>query len=192
LTRLKPMGSDVVHRSLALMCSGEIDRCSGPQEKKEFSSNSPAWSLWIAPGRIGFMNTQRRDDRSRVASCKDRLGSSGSEAPTYRVESLPANAPGQTAPLGAPALAATNSLRMDRANQQPIRLVCFAFRPGSPPPRQAATQRPSFDRPLGSPPFPISAGYARFHSALPRVRSAFRCPTERYDGKRNLYFQHAA
>jgi hypothetical protein len=30
------------------------------------------------------------------------------------------------------------------------------------------------------------------HRTLPRVPSAMSCRTERYDGKRNLYFQHAA
>ena len=36
--------------------------CFRPQEKN-FQSISPAWSRWIAPGRIGFMSTQRREDR---------------------------------------------------------------------------------------------------------------------------------
>ncbi len=30
------------------------------------------------------------------------------------------------------------------------------------------------------------------HPTLPRVPAAIGCRTERYDGKRNLYFQHAA
>ena len=174
-----------------LFGAAAIDDCPGPQEKVG-SSISPACSRWIAPGRIGFMSTQRREDRSRVARCKDRPGCSGREFPTFRAETLHANAEGQTAPLEEPALAATNSLWMDRRNRQPYWLVCFAFRLGWPPLGQADPQRRSIDRPLGSPPLPISAVFACLHSALPWVRSALRCPTERYDGKRNLYFQHAA
>jgi len=35
--------------------------------REVFSSISPAWSGWIAPGRIGFMSTQRMEIRSTPA-----------------------------------------------------------------------------------------------------------------------------
>ena len=76
-----------------------------------FSSISPAWSRWIALGRIGFMSTQRREDR-RLASCTDRAG--------------------------APGWVTTNSRRSDRRNQQRVRLVDLHIRFGSPLFRQAA------------------------------------------------------
>jgi hypothetical protein len=129
-----------------------------------FSSISPAWSRWIALGRIGFMSTQRREDR-RLASCTDRAG--------------------------APGWVTTNSRRSDRRNQQRVRLVDLYIRFGSPPLRQAAARRPLLKSSSGFPPDPSLAVFARLHPALPRVPAAMRCRTERYDGKRDLYFQHA-
>ena len=130
----------------------------------EFSSISPAWSLWIALGRIGFMSTQRREDR-RLASCTDRAG--------------------------APGWVATNSRRSDRRNQQRVRLVDLYIRFGSPPLRQAAAGRPLLKSSSDFPPDPSPAVLARLHPALPQAPAAMRCRTERYDGKRDLHFQHA-
>jgi hypothetical protein len=50
---------------------------SGPQETG-FLSISPARSRWTAPGRIGFMSTQRRESRSTPATKTSRWG------PRYR------------------------------------------------------------------------------------------------------------
>ena len=130
-----------------------------------FSSISPAWSRWIALGRIGFMSTQRREDR-RLASCTDRAG--------------------------APGWVTTNSRRSDRRNQQRVRLVDLYIRFGSPPLRQAAAGRPLLKSSSDFPPDPSPAVLARLHPALPRVPAAMRRRTERYDGKRDLHFQHAA
>ena len=130
-----------------------------------FSSTSPAWSGWIASGRIGFMSTQRRENR-RLASCKNRVG--------------------------APDRVITNSLRSDRRNRQRDRLVLLFIRFGSPLPGQAAAWRPFLERLSGYPPIPSPVVFARLHPALPQVPAALRCRTERYDGKRDLHFQHAA
>ena len=147
------------------------------------------------------MSTQRRDDRttsatetscwgfrshSRHASCKDRVGSL---APRSR--NLLAMAAGRTAPLVTPAMSATNSLPSDDRNQQPVRLL----QRGSPPHRQAAAPGPPRLHRFGYPPIPSPALFAHIHPALPcvrLVRRGGRCRTERYDGKRNLYFQHTA
>jgi hypothetical protein len=181
---------------------GTICDCFGLQEQ-DFSRFSPAWSRWIAPGRIGFMSTQRRDGRSapttetgrrslrhgsRLAQRKDlanranRLGQANAVSLTW---DFPASASGLTAYL--PAMAARSTLQQDTRNQQPVRFFC----PGSPPVRQAAALRPFFDRFIGYPPIP-PAVFAPFHPTLPHVPAAFGCRTERYDGKGNLYFQHAA
>lgn len=130
-----------------------------------FSSISPAWSRWIAPGRIGFMSTQRRENR-RLASCTNRV-----EAPEW---------------------VAANSPRSDRRNLQSIRLVVLLVRHGSPPLRQAAKRRPVLKRSSGDSLNSSPAVLARLHPSLPRVPAALHCRTERYDGKRDLHFQHAA
>ena len=142
----------------------EIFRRLFPAAREVFSSISPAWSLWIALGRIGFMSTQRREDR-RLASCTDRAG--------------------------APGWVTTNSRRSDRRNQQRVRLVDLYIRFGSPPLRQAAAGRPLLKSSSDFPPDPSPAVLARLHPALPQAPAAMRCRTERYDGKRDLHFQHA-
>ena len=97
--------------------------------RARFSRISPAWSRWIARGRIGFMSTQRRDGRSapttetgrrsmrhgsRLALCKDlanranRLGHANAVLPTWI---FPAFASGQTAYL--PAVAVPSTLQQD-------------------------------------------------------------------------------
>ena len=164
-----------------------------PAAREEFSSISPARSRWIAPGRIGFMSTQRREDHLRLAHCKERVGSSGDRFPGSPARNLPAFAAGRTAPPGTlPALEATNSLPPDHRKQQPVRLVFFDVRMGSPPLGKASTWRPKLERPPGDPPIHSSADRARSYLTLPGVPAALSCRTERYDGKRNLYLQHAA
>ena len=171
---------------------GAILDCCRRQEK-HFESISPAWSRWIAPGRIGFMSTQRWEDHSRLAQCKERAGWLEKRSATSPARVLPAIASGQTAPpVRFPAWAATESLQLDRVSQQPVRLVLLDMRPGSPPPGQTASRRPVRGGRLGYPPIPHPATTARFHLTLPRVPAAFRCRTERYDGKRDMHFQHAS
>ena len=112
------------------------------------------------------MSTQRREYRP-LASCMDRVG--------------------------APDRVSTNSLRSDRRNQQRVRLVVLFVRHGSPPLRQAAqaeaVSQASFRAFAQTRPCRLRA---RLHPALPRVPAAMNGRTERYDGKRDLHFQHAA
>jgi hypothetical protein len=154
------------------MSSSKFDSCACSEQfgivpgcKVWFSSISPAWSRWIALGRIGFMSTQRRESRP-LASCKDRVG--------------------------APDRVATNSPRSDRRNLLRFWLVDLNIRFGSPPSLRAAARRALLKSSSGYPPDPSPAVFARIHPALPRVPSALRCRTERYDGKRDLHFQYAA
>ena len=163
------------------------------------ASISPAWSRWIAPGRIGIMSTQRRDGRSapttetgrlsmrhdsRLAQGKDLANRANQWKLANAVPlrwNFPANASGHLSAMAAP-----STLRQDTRNQQPVRFLC----PGSPPTRQAAALRPFID--TGYPPIPFPAVFARVHPTLPHVPVAPGCRTERYDGKGNLYLKHAA
>ncbi len=168
--------------------------CSGLQEQ-DFSSIAPAWSRWIALGRIGFMSTARRDGRSaptieigrrgmwhgsRLAQCKDRANRANRSGQTDAIWIFPAFASDRTA------MATRNTLRQDHRIQQHVRSFCH----GSPPLMLVAMQRPFFDRLVGNPPI-SSAVFAPLPRTLPHVPAAF-CRTERYDGKGNLYLQHAA
>jgi len=157
------------------------------------------------------MSTQRRDGRSapttetgrrsmrhgsRLALCKDRANRFEQANAALLTWSFPAaNASGRVICLAAhlPAIAAPNTLqqqdtRSDVRSGQPVRSYC----PGSPPVRQAAVLSPFFN---AYPPIPSPAVFARVHPTLPHVPVARRggpCRTERYDGKGNLYFKHAA
>ncbi len=144
----------------------EIFRRLFPAAGEVFLSISPAWSRWIAHGRIGLMSTQRREDHLRLAHCMDRAASSGD-----RLRCLPARgsfaiAAGRTAPLESPARTATNSLSSDHHNQQPVRLVLFDIRIGSPPLAKTSAKWSS----LGHPPV-----YPTIHSSANRVRSIRPC-----------------
>jgi len=153
---------------------------------------SPAWSPWIAPGRIGFMKTQRLQDCLRLARCKDCVGNSGIQFPSSPARELPAIAAGQTAPpVHRSASAATKSLLSDHPRQSFVRLVSFQLRFGSPP-KQASERRLIRSFFPGVPHMPSFAGSALSHLTLPCVPAALSRRTERYDGKRNLHFQHAA
>ena len=134
--------------------------------REVFQSTSPAWSRWIAPGRIGFMSTQRREDHLRLALCKDRAGSWGIRFLCLLAREFFAIAAGRTAPPESPARTATNSLSSDHHNQQPVRLVFIDIRIGSPPIERTCTQRPS----LGH--FP---GYPSIHSFADRARPIRPC-----------------
>ena len=146
---LVPVGSN-----LALLLAARVG----------FSSISPAWSQWIALGRIGFMSTQRREDR-RLARCTEREG--------------------------APSWVTTNSLRLNRCNQQCVRLVDLYIRFGSPPLRHAAQAEAVAQEFFRFSAIPLPCPLCASPSSLAAGSGALRCRTERYDGKRDLYIQHA-
>jgi hypothetical protein len=106
-----------------------------------------------------------------------------------------ADSSGGTAPRGLRRkLTSTESLQSDYRNTRLVRLVSLNIRPGSPPTRAghraAAVTLKSFG--FSFPHIPSSSCLARFHLSLPRVLAALRRRSERYDGKRDMYFQHAA
>jgi hypothetical protein len=161
-----------------------------------------------APGRIGFMSTQRREIRWRNRSCMGYAGLSGIAFPGPIARYNRAYASGGTAPPDLPARFATNSLQsgfrivqLDRLVQllfvqfvQLVLLLRFVFRHGSPP--LGASHGEAAGRPANHgfslPHIPSPSGLARLHPTLPRVPAGRRRWAERYDGKGNLYLQYAA
>jgi len=142
-------------------------------------------------GRIGFMSTQRRENRWQRRSCTKRVGSLASWAQNGR-----AMANGGTAPLLsivwlAFAWLATDSLQSDHRIGQ---LVRQDVRCGWPPywvGRRTATGTPAASR-SSSPHIPTLPERALLHRSLPQAPAGSRLWAERYDGKRDLYLQHAA
>lgn len=160
-----------------------------------FSSISPARSGWTAhPAGQGFMSTQRRENRLRPTGCMERAEGLGLSSTAFLARFDHAHASGGTAPPGFPVWLATNSLQSDYRNTQLVRLVPLSTRLGSLPPggsrRAAAVTLQSFGSSTLH--IPSSSGLARLHPSLPRVPAVMNSRTERYDGKRDLHFQHAA
>ena len=160
-----------------------------------------------APGRIGFMSTQRRENRWQRRSCTAFAGAPEQTAPLARQGR--ADASGGTAPPGnfhltdiylslwSLAWLATNSLQSDRRTTKLVRIVPLEIRRGSPPFIRAVR---SPGRPIGTSAsarsslsfIPFPSGSFGFPSSLPQIPAGRRRWAERYDGKRDLHLQHAA
>jgi len=173
------------------------------------------------PGRIGFMSTQRRENRWRRTSCFAGAGLSGIPGggllplgwrpsgiafPGLIARRNRTDANGGTAPPvslawfhpsdknsspGASAWLATNSLP---SGTRIVQLVLQDPRHGTPPFGAGPGAASGTPANLGAPLPRISppSASARLHPALPRVPAGIRRWAERYDGKRNLHLQHAA
>ena len=154
-----------------------------------------------------IMSTQRREVRSTLATKivrlaerlgswlarrKDRVESSEIYSPRPSTRNFPALAAGRTAPPEISDRVATSPLRSDQHNQQLIRIAPRDIRLGSPPSGQASSRRFPWRCSPGDRPIHILAVTSRFHRAVPWAPAALRRRTERYDGKRDLHFQHAA
>jgi hypothetical protein len=124
---------------------------------------------------------------SRLLSRKVRASRRGASFSGSPAQSLAGDAENRTAPPAIPARTATNSLRLDDCDQQPAR-PCL----GSPPSNDATERWPRPQRSLTCGPIHFPAVSSRFHRALPWAPAAKCRRTERYDGKRDLHFQHAA
>src|SRR5580658_2044922 len=154
-----------------------------------------------------MMSTQRRNGRATLAmkirrmvawlgSRPFRVGIRASKLevkfPCLPAQSLTRNAERRKAPPERPVNAATNSLQTDLSSLHALKHVGVSLRLGSPPSEWCAECtslcRSSLD--LSAILFP--AVISRFHRAIPWAPAAKRRRTERYDGKRDLYFQHAA
>ena len=162
------------------------------------------------------MSTQKRASRSSRAagccreswrrwqrtSCTERAGGRGHLVPPSLARFGCADAGGITAPLllilwSIGAWMATNFLHVDSPIGQRVRLVFRAGRRVSPPPSGAICPRPGalgapvFPR-SSLPPIPFPSGPTRLHWTLPQAPAADQRRAERHDGKRDLYFLHAA
>jgi len=140
---------------------------SGPQELR-FSSISPARSRWTAcPAGLGFMSTQRRENRWRRTSCTRRSEVSGIFSPSPVARCTCSIASGRTASVRL----ATNSLQSDYRIVQLVLFVRQELRQLSPP--FGSGPGVTTDTPAthgSSPPhIPSPSGHARFHPTLPRV-----------------------
>ena len=156
----------------------------------------------LEPGRIGFMSTQRRENRWQRTSCTQRAETSsilGDESLSL-VWKVSGNAsPGPVAQHGrayatvgtAPIWLATNSLQSDYSNLQ---LARQNIRRSSPPSGAGcgaafatlATHRSSLPR------IPSPSGFVCLHPTLPQFPAGKCRWTERYDGKGNLHLLYAA
>ncbi len=161
--------------------------------------------------QVRFMSTQKRVNRSQHIGCTDRAGVGCFPLPAHVARYAAMVANGRTAPLlsilwSAWAWVATNFLHSDHHTRQLVRPVSPADRRGSPPPpvrSRAAQGKPASPR-SSIPHIPYPSGLVSIHrtspqGALRRLRRlAPQAPdgqhrrAERYDGKRNLYLQHAA
>jgi hypothetical protein len=145
----------------------------------------------LEPGRIGFMSTQRRENRWQRTSCTERADTWKQACLLPVAQQSRARANGGTAPPAVSAWLATNSLQLDHRIGQ---LVRQSHRRGSPPPgagSNAATATPATLR-SSLPLIPFPSGFARIHPSFPQVPAGDSRWTERYDGKGNLHLQYAA
>ena len=155
--------------------------------------------------------------RRQRMSCTERAGGRGSLAPPSIARFGCAVVGGLTASLlsilwsirawflpsdehlspGAPERLATRFLQVDLPIGQRVRLVLTAERRVSPPPLGlhrpwlGALGVPTSPRSF-PPPIPSPSGLTRLHWTLPQAPAADQRRAERYDGKRDLHFLHAA
>jgi hypothetical protein len=106
-------------------------------------------------------------------------------------------APNSSSPaeaLTAPHWEATNSLQLDSFTSGYFELFAQEIRRGSPPVWETSRTVASLtaSRRSSLPLIPRPSVLEPLHPALPQFPAANRGRTERYDGKRNLHFQHAA
>lgn len=163
---------------------------SGPQEQ-HFNHHAGQVPMDRAPGRIGFMSTQRRENRWQRTSCTESAAALGQTIPALPARHCCADANGGTAPPVSPAWLATNSLQSDH---RIVRLIRQDTHCGSPPSRAGNRTASATPTSPGSslPRIPFPSGFVRLHLTLPQAPAGLCRWTERYDGKRNLHFQHAA
>ena len=152
------------------------------------------------------MSTQRREDRSQRTSCTERAGVFGEAVASPIARCHRANASGRTAPpgidpadhsggdplpLGIQRRLATNSLQ---PGNRTVMLVLQELRLGSPPFGAGLGAEIGTPAKHGSslPHIPCPSGLAPLYRTLPRVPAGRRRRAERYDGKGNMYLQHAA
>lgn len=130
-------------------------------------------------GRIGFMSTQRREENRRRRTM-------------HTVSVVPPvwfHPSEHDWSLGPSEREVEESLRSDHRTSQFIWPARQETRRGLPPPW--AGSRTANSRSF-HPASPSPAEFLRLHPPLPQIPAHSDCWVERYDGKRDLYFQHAA
>jgi hypothetical protein len=165
-----------------------------------------------APGRIGFMSTQRRASRLQRMNSTEREAIMERTGSAFRTRFESATANGVTAPLtsiiwlawgwllrsgavasrGAQERVATNSLLSDHRFKTFARLDS---RCGSPPSIAAGHSRVEATPAKhwsSTPRIPKLPFRTRLHQSLPHAPAGESRWAERYDGKGNLHIQHAA
>jgi hypothetical protein len=145
-----------------------------------------------APGRIGFMSTQRRENRGRRISCTECARALREFISGFIARYGGADANGGTAPPGMiPAWLATNSPHL---GYRIIPFVRQKFRHGSPPFRAGLGVAVGVSAIYGSYllHIPSPSDHAYLYPTWPQDPAGRRRRAERYDGKRNLHFQYAA
>jgi hypothetical protein len=152
------------------------------------------------------MSTQRREDRWQRRSCMERTGASsvlcdGFLSQGWRISELESSAlyvpqvhafakVGTAPPQFAVGLA-TNSLSLDyRLVQLIARDDCRSSSPSGAERRTVPSTQTTHGLSLHRVPLP--SALLHLHPSLPRVPAGLSRRTERYDGKGNLYLQHAA
>ena len=188
---------------------------SGWQETGSKTKISPAKAPEGCPARqVRFMSTQKRVNwdtpatktrrrgpryRSQPIKCTNRAGVGCIPLPGPIARYVYTVANGRTAPLlsifwSAVAWVATKFLLSDHPTRQLVRPVLMADRRGSPPPRarsRAALGKQASPR-SSIPHISYPSGFGRVHPPLPQAPDGPSRRAERYDGKRDMYFQHAA
>ena len=147
----------------------------------------------------GFMSTQRREDPRHDRNCTEFAKGMGRIWLVFiawfvRAIARVGTAPPQTVHRPSATWLATNSLQLGHLNRQLVR-EDLRRRPHSPPPtwaaRNATIGTPATRR-SSLPLTPSPSVLERLHPSLPIIPAGKCRWTERYDGKRDLYFQHAA
>ena len=145
------------------------------------------------------MSTQRRENRWQRRSCTDVAKGLGRIwldliACFARAIARVGTAPPQAVARPRAVRLATNSLQLGHRTSKLVRQD-FRRTPPSPPPtwaaRNATTGTPATRR-SSLPLTPSPSVLERLHPSLPIIPAGKCRWTERYDGKRDLYFQHAA
>ena len=154
-------------------------RGTGRREKDSLKKFAGLGSDGPQPGRIGFMSTRRREQiRRRRARCM--------ESVALPARFRPGGLNGQP---GEPDRRSKTSLPADHRIQVRVHSATQDTRRALPPPGagpHAADCRSSH------PGLPTPARTLRFYPPLPPILAWLACLAERYDGKRDLYIQHAA
>ena len=145
------------------------------------------------------MSTQKRENRFRSTNCTERAPARTFISPAEAARQVCARTGGGTAPLMsilwvAFAWMATKFLHADQMFRLPVQPRTRAGRPGSPP--KPAPPGQVHGLPVSPqsflPPIPVLSGSLPLPVTLPHAPAAKERRAERQDGKRDLYFLHAA